>query len=47
MCHIGGGTLPDGWGFLILSLRHLMCTRSVGLDGGTYAKVLSHLRILN
>jgi hypothetical protein len=25
MCHIGGGTLGDGWGSLILSLRRLTC----------------------
>ena len=38
MCHVGGGTLPDGWGFLILSLRDLTCfpgADAVGLTSST------------
>jgi hypothetical protein len=44
MCHIGGGTLPDGWGSLIPSLRHLTCfpgADSVGLTSRTPREAVS------
>jgi len=35
MCHVSGGALGDGWGSLILSLRHLTCFAGADAVGFT------------